>query len=198
MTGGVRFELGSFGWEHAQWAGGFYPDDLPEDWRLTYYANEFGCVLVPQDQWLSADEDQWAGWEDDPVDSFRFFLEVDSGRFAETEYRTRLQACIGILGGKCAALVDRAGEAFERAAPGDARLLRAVQVDEARGGLSDGIALLLNDAGLGSLRDQRALLESLAAEWVGGGNVPLFLVGDPPRPEALRKLKQLAELLEVA
>ena len=34
-------------WEHPAWNQEFYPDDLPEDWRLSYYANEFPVVLVP-------------------------------------------------------------------------------------------------------------------------------------------------------
>jgi len=36
--------VGARGWEHAQWLETYYPDDLPEDWQLDYYANEFGCV----------------------------------------------------------------------------------------------------------------------------------------------------------
>jgi len=45
--------VGVFGWEHEHWIGTFYPDDLPEDWRLSYYANEFSVVLGAEDKWRS-------------------------------------------------------------------------------------------------------------------------------------------------
>ncbi|MDH3327099.1 MAG: hypothetical protein OEM38_10325 [Gammaproteobacteria bacterium] len=32
--------------QYENWAEAFFPDDLPEDWRLDYYANEFGAVLL--------------------------------------------------------------------------------------------------------------------------------------------------------
>ena len=38
--------LGARGWRHAHWENDFYPDDLPPDWQLAYYANEFSTVLV--------------------------------------------------------------------------------------------------------------------------------------------------------
>jgi uncharacterized protein YecE (DUF72 family) len=43
--------LGVRGWDHDSWRGRFYPDDLPEDWRLAYYANEFSCVWLDFDAW---------------------------------------------------------------------------------------------------------------------------------------------------
>ena len=38
--------IGTAGWERSDWVAGYYPDDLPEDWRLAYYANDCGCVLI--------------------------------------------------------------------------------------------------------------------------------------------------------
>ena len=38
--------VGSYGWRHPHWRGSFYPEDLPEDWQLSYYSNEFSVVMV--------------------------------------------------------------------------------------------------------------------------------------------------------
>ncbi len=40
------FHVLAVGWDHPAWQGSFYPDDLPADWRLTYYANEVPGVLL--------------------------------------------------------------------------------------------------------------------------------------------------------
>ncbi|VAW61030.1 hypothetical protein MNBD_GAMMA09-460 [hydrothermal vent metagenome] len=65
--------LGACGWNHAHWLGDFYPHDLPQDWYLSYYANEFSAVLLPENQWqnnLMALEE----WAFDVSESFRFYL----------------------------------------------------------------------------------------------------------------------------
>lgn len=56
-----RLVVAAQGWRHADWQNRFYPDDLPEDWQLAYYANEFRAVLVPPpadvatcQEWLEA------------------------------------------------------------------------------------------------------------------------------------------------
>ncbi len=35
------------GWDFGPWLGRFYPEDLPPEWRLSYYSNEFSAVVVP-------------------------------------------------------------------------------------------------------------------------------------------------------
>jgi hypothetical protein len=65
--------VGSCGWKHKSWLDSFYPDDLPEDWQLTYYANEFSGVLIPVD-YLQATECDIEQWCDDAADGFSFYL----------------------------------------------------------------------------------------------------------------------------
>jgi len=71
--------LGAYGWRHAHWAGVFYPDDLPvdgdEDWRLSYYSNEFNAVLVPADYWQTEQVNDCADWLDSVHEDFQFFVE---------------------------------------------------------------------------------------------------------------------------
>lgn len=53
--------IGAAGWLHDAWEKDFYPDDLPAEWRLGYYGNEFPVVLVPQNYWQldSAEIREW-------------------------------------------------------------------------------------------------------------------------------------------
>ncbi|WP_172600456.1 DUF72 domain-containing protein [Sulfurivermis fontis] len=67
--------IASLGWDHAGWSGTFYPDDLPPEWRLTYYANEFRAVVVPAALWRRADVATAAQWAADTAEGFRFLLE---------------------------------------------------------------------------------------------------------------------------
>lgn len=92
----ARFLLGAAGWEHPQWPGAFYPEELPADWRLAYYAHFFGCVLVPRGAWEGAAPAQWLA--DTPA-QFRFLLEDGPG----------VEAVQGALGARCAGVVEAGG-----------------------------------------------------------------------------------------
>jgi hypothetical protein len=71
-------DVAALGWEHPQWHGEFYPADLPPEWRLTYYANEFSSVVVPAAKWWDAAEEEVNAWQDAVSDSFRFYWELPS------------------------------------------------------------------------------------------------------------------------
>jgi len=99
----VDFFLGARGWDHPAWQGSLYPDDLPPEWRLSYYANEFNAVLAPADLWGAADAGLIASWADDVHDDFRFFLELPAG--AETAITERIPEVAAGLGAACGGLV---------------------------------------------------------------------------------------------
>ena len=71
--------VGARGWQRAGWAGSYYPADVPPEWRLAYYANEFTGVLVPRRDWLGASNAARRQWHDDTPAGFRFLIERDSG-----------------------------------------------------------------------------------------------------------------------
>lgn len=66
-------------WDNPQLvASHFYPDDLPADWHLTYYANYVtACALSPA-KWLTAGADEIAAWCEQTQDNFWFYLCCDS------------------------------------------------------------------------------------------------------------------------
>lgn len=92
--------LGVFDWEREDWLGGFYPPDLPDDWRLTYYNTQYACVWLPQGRWRTASRAEVARWVEDTHDDFRFVLEAPS---LVTDQDTAL---ISILGDRLGLLVE--------------------------------------------------------------------------------------------
>lgn len=84
----LKINLGAFGWQHAHWLNGFYPEDLPEDWQLMYYSNEFSTVLVPASYWQTNSLSDCAEWIDNVHEDFRFFVECHVDMLAHLSMQT--------------------------------------------------------------------------------------------------------------
>ncbi|MBI1282977.1 MAG: hypothetical protein GC183_01400 [Thiobacillus sp.] len=67
--------IGAANWTHPAWTGGFYPDDLPEDWLLSYYNTRFHAVYLPEPVWRTVAEATWTEWLNDTHAGFVFVLE---------------------------------------------------------------------------------------------------------------------------
>ena len=75
MQNNQQVLVGAVGWNCPHWSGGFYPEDLPEEWMLSYYNTQFQAVYVPAAIWLSASGPTWEQWLVDTQDDFCFVLE---------------------------------------------------------------------------------------------------------------------------
>ena len=84
--------MGARGWEHDDWAGSFYPDDLPADWRLAYYNNFFTCCYLDYPAWGQQPETTLAQWLNDTLPGFRFVLETPARLSAADRARLALLA----------------------------------------------------------------------------------------------------------
>lgn len=84
--------VGSRGWDHDHWAGSYYPHDLPPEWRLGYYANEFRGVLLPAPALAAAGAQTLTGWLDDMPEGFALWLELDPATLAAAGPRLALLA----------------------------------------------------------------------------------------------------------
>jgi uncharacterized protein YecE (DUF72 family) len=82
MTADNLVLVGAGGWLHPHWQGGFYPADLPDDWRLSYYNTQFQAVYLPAAIWQAASAPLWEQWLNDTQDSFRFVLEPGDAALA--------------------------------------------------------------------------------------------------------------------
>ena len=97
--------IGAHGWMHSQWGGTFYPDDLPEDWQLGYYANEFSLVVIEQKAWafLHENPDIITDWIAETESGLRFVCEisVDCSEQEENVYLSVVHklgdACVGVI-----------------------------------------------------------------------------------------------------
>lgn len=73
-------DMGTYGWQHPIWDQTYYPEDLPAEWRLSYYGNEFHVVIIPASYWLQDDAGEWSTaeleeWLEETDDSPRFICE---------------------------------------------------------------------------------------------------------------------------
>ena len=68
--------LGAIGWDHPEWVGSFYPEDLPPEWHLNYYNTAFQCVYLPYAAWHANSPETLAEWRHDTLTQFRFLLEA--------------------------------------------------------------------------------------------------------------------------
>ena len=193
--------VGAVGWDHDGWAGNFFPEDLPPDWRLTYYANEYPLVLVPAASWQGASLEQAAAWADDVADAFRFFLEAPPGAWRGDGAGAGLRACIDALGGKFAGLLADApppGDPVERLflARKDPRVPGRLYVAEGTTPRGNCDRVLVWEAErLPGLPERRAALEALARSCAAGCDAALFIGGSPPNLDGLEETLTLARLM---
>jgi hypothetical protein len=198
------FNILPIGWDYPAWIGEFYPDDLPSEWRLTYYANEFPGVLIPQQILTALNAQKMRDWDADVGEGFRFYFlinqMVDSKIWSDISDCLKekfgglvvdsscLEACAKKsyqldLGLKCYTLISKGNLA-------DDLPLRAL--DKKR------IAVPFSARDLTDLRSQRKFMEHLADLVSSETEVLLILDGNPPPINKLRDLRTLAQLLGMA
>ncbi len=98
-----RVLIGSCGWQYPQWQQSFYDEELPTDWQLGFYANEFPVVYLPAAAWLQ--QNQVEEWPDEVVETFRFILELPLSVMCEPEQASQVMQLIDALGEFCLAVV---------------------------------------------------------------------------------------------
>ena len=98
-----RVLMGACGWKHQAWLTDFYEEDLPADWQLGFYSNEFSVVYVPAADWI--DNDDVTEWTDEVSESFRFILEVSADVIQDPQRFTAALTKAKILGDFCLGLV---------------------------------------------------------------------------------------------
>jgi uncharacterized protein YecE (DUF72 family) len=106
--GSSLIHLGTHGWELAGDPSGFYPPDLPPEWRLELYTTQFHAVEVPA---LTAPPEpgEAAAWHEQTLPDARFAVLIGPqalqapGGYQET--LRRLHAGLEPLGAKLAVLL---------------------------------------------------------------------------------------------
>lgn len=170
----------------------FYPEGLPEDWRLAYYAHQWKDLLFPAAEWALRCRD--LGWIGEIPDGMRVYLEPAPRP-----------------DGACAALVEALGHRLGGLLEADpartwppavaGRVLRSAPLPKIDGvrtgacfaGAGERALVLEPEAGLGP-RQWRALLESLHASMAAGQDAVAFFRVSPAELEQAVTILRLAGL----
>jgi hypothetical protein len=213
-------EIGSFGWLHDGWLDKFYPDELPEDWQLSYYANEFRFVVIPCDQWIQAERDEMEQWLEDVHDNFHFMVELNHA--ALVDGRAQLDTLLGVLSGRVCGFIYRDTadalaedvsllKSFNQTAmvhvdvPGNENRERILQQDllpcwrdgEADAGKGARLGFVPHSDELSNQRELRKIMQSFLENANDSGDFFMVFEGEPPHIKAMQDAVVIAELLGV-
>lgn len=195
------FNILPVGWDFPGWVDEFYPADLPQEWRLAYFANEFPGVLIPQQIWLNLDLLTLSDWCNDVGEGFRFYLQLNQ-EVIEPTLTDKKSGLGNHFGGFAidSSWLDHSlhPDRFRYQGVDCFTLFYkgfTVQDIERLSLNKTRIACLLAAADLADLKSQRRVLEQLAEQVTARAEVLLFLNGDPPALQKLRELRTLSQLL---
>jgi hypothetical protein len=68
--------VGVFDWVNFATDQSFYPDDIPDEWKLGYYSNEFNTLCMGVEVFFQ-NQDVWAEWVDNLPESFDLALYLE-------------------------------------------------------------------------------------------------------------------------
>ena len=214
--------IGSLGWQHPVLVEQFYPVDLPEDWQLVFYGNEFPVVMISAQVCAALSDTALSSWEENSSDEFRFILEVAGSVAVDRLQFSSFLQMITPLQGKIAALVLSCEESnLERILsatqcqyprivdmgdepPGERTVSLCVNegvgiVTHAGGDIypiSSTIPVLLRIPDAGSdLKTMRRILEQCLKQTSNQQPVYLIFIAQPPPVEFMEQAKTLLELL---
>ena len=71
-----NLKIGTLGWQHSNWVGGFYPDDMPEEWQLDFFSNQYQALLVSEKTWFDWTDESCEDIVDALPDGFALYLQV--------------------------------------------------------------------------------------------------------------------------
>ncbi len=207
-------QIGSIGCNHSHWVDSFYPESLPGEWRLTYYANEFPCVLL-----TTARAGDAGRWQADTHGAFRFHLAFAGASAVELERALELATTLESRMGGIVCGRSGAPGAFSAHCTDLARLLAErnvhIAVDGAssehawvRAGIASplwrpGVAApgcstgIVNEPDGGDRRLLRSWIEDFARQASGERPPALFFDGAQCEVQTLREAIVIADLLGV-
>ncbi|SIT66942.1 hypothetical protein SAMN05216526_0726 [Ectothiorhodosinus mongolicus] len=191
-----KIRVGGWDWAGPQFQNGFYPADLPEDWQLPFYANEYAQVLLPQQRWQAASRDDWQEWRSEVSEGFGFYLQLEQPESFEL---AALETARAVLGPQLVGLVQCAGEPVLLASGVPVWSIAAPEASHRvwtadSGAVSCGPVGLLKQADFSDLRALRAQIEAFAGACESEEAV-LFIDASPA---ALDQAEAILSLLGLA
>lgn len=199
--------IGACGWEHLDWDTTFYPDDLPEDWRMGFYSNEFPVLQLSLSRLLEVDEDELTEWLEDSHEGFRLVVELDSTLGGEAEarllaLRKRLLALV-IVGDVSSVPESLSSVPCLWAAREEHPCEQHLQAGHGQVWTGEGspcwdeqLAMVcLQSGNYQDMKQLKQLLLSCAPALEEGRILVLLFAGDPPDIQLMHNARTLTELL---
>ena len=200
-----RVLIGSLGWSFPDWDVSFYPEDIPDDWKLTFYANEFSAVVLPEAVWSGDEFSDIAEMVDELDESFKVYCLVETS-LPDAEQITQIkegldQYFAGFIV-KSAVNVD----SFDLSMHESFLLHYGVEFgDEFKGRYWAGVneqsdkplSLLLLEEAI-DLRELRQHFESRQNSLKSEDDIMVFLQAESPSIQYLHDLRTLLELMAIA
>ena len=187
-------KFGSYDWRWPQWNGIYYPDDLPEDWRLSYYANEFDTVLLPEDVWQGRREALNDCMAELPSD-FTVWLELMNPTISDIPFALSSVAGVLYRGTERVAVNVHENRAVVASSAEPEGMPRCWSPQREIGSDLAPVALVPAEA-IASPRQLRTWVEGLA-KLAGDRESYLIFEGTPPSLEWMDQAKTIARLLGV-
>jgi Protein of unknown function DUF72 len=203
---------GAYGWRHQHWLKSFYPEELPvngaEDWRLSYYSNEFNTVMVPFNYWQSGNAVDCEGWLNDVNDDFQFFVECHESmleQLSAVELADYLKILQPQLSGlvflqanrsakeKFTSVIDVLGvEVLESVPAFDSAGKKIAQSDNP---FLSSLVIIEND--LSDLRAARTVVENIVVQYPDVHSTEITIIFDHPKLKAenLSKFRSVLEIM---
>jgi uncharacterized protein YecE (DUF72 family) len=72
----MNVHIGTSGWSYREWKGSFYPEKLPAEEMLRFYASRFATVEVNNSFYRIPSERVLAGWAEQVPEGFRFVMKA--------------------------------------------------------------------------------------------------------------------------
>ena len=80
-----RVHIGTIHWDHKKWNDSYYPDDIPDEWKLAFYANDFSAIVLPENLWRTAEIEALAEYLEDLDEQFAVYCLLETGCLDEQE-----------------------------------------------------------------------------------------------------------------
>lgn len=198
MTASFDMIVGARGFLHPGWWSAYYPDDLPEDWRLPFYCNEYRGLLIPHSEWSALSPEFWPEAVENDL---ACFLEWPAETDCE-QLRPHAEALghhlkgVLRLGGDTRLQPDLDVPLFTDA-PGATEEIGVLWTGPTGSAHpQEGVVVGRIDAGeKPDPRAMRSVLEEFRLVAGDARTAYLFLDGQPPNPGALEDVRMLVDLL---
>ncbi len=204
-----NLRVGTCDWNRDEWQGSYYPEDMPEEWRLDFYANHYQAVLVPEKSWMQWTDEGVEEAVDSVEEDFRFYFQFgstpDQSRLKQLKKLLDIATLAELTGGAVVVSDEESEVILKQFNPESLNLaLTLVSTKHALPGWQwsvEGRMISGNPCGLiqqlsSDAKQQTELLKQFMGSLPKGAEgAPLFLCSDVIDMNQLSNLKVIGELL---